>query len=53
MLFTEGALQLPQQVLATQNPAMATVDLKKSYDLSFLQKLKDIGFNTKIGVPTS
>jgi NitT/TauT family transport system substrate-binding protein len=53
MLFTEGALQLPQQVLATQNPAMATVDLKKTYDLSFLQKLKDTGFNTKIGAPTS
>ena len=45
--------KLPQQVLATQNPAMATVDLKKAYDLSFLQKLKDIGFNTKIGVPAS
>ena len=53
MTFTEGALQLPQQVLATQNPAMATVDLKKTYDLSFLQKLKDTGFNTKIGAPTS
>jgi ABC-type nitrate/sulfonate/bicarbonate transport system substrate-binding protein len=51
MTFTEGALQLPQQVLATQNAAMGTVDLKKAYDLSYLQKLKDIGFNTKIGVP--
>jgi ABC-type nitrate/sulfonate/bicarbonate transport system substrate-binding protein len=53
MTFTEDALKLPQQVLATQNPAMATVDLKKTYDLSFLQKLKDIGFNTKVGVPAS
>ena len=53
MTFTENALKLPQQVLATQNPSMATVDLKKTYDLSFLQKLKDTGFNAKIGAPTS
>jgi len=53
MSFTEDAFKLPQQVLATQNPAMGTVDLKNAYDLSFLQKLKDNGFNTKIGVPTS
>ncbi len=51
MTFTEDALLLPQQVLATQNAAMGTVDLKKAYDLSFLTKLKDIGFNKKIGVP--
>jgi ABC-type nitrate/sulfonate/bicarbonate transport system substrate-binding protein len=53
MTFTEDALKLPQQVLATQNPAMGTVDLKKVYDLSFLQKLKDNGFNKKVGVPAS
>ena len=53
MAFTEGALQLPQQVLATQNAAMGTVDLKKTYDLTLLSKLKDIGFNAKIGVPAS
>jgi ABC-type nitrate/sulfonate/bicarbonate transport system substrate-binding protein len=53
MSFTEDALKLPQQVLATQNAAMATVDLKKTYDLSLLQKLKEIGFNTKVGVPAA
>ncbi|HEY7625014.1 MAG TPA: ABC transporter substrate-binding protein [Candidatus Limnocylindria bacterium] len=53
MSFTEDALKLPQQVLATQNAAMGTVDLKKAYDLSLLQKLKDNGFNAKIGVPAS
>ena len=53
MSFSEDALKLPQQVLATQNPAMGSVDLKKAYDLSLLQKLKDIGFNTKVGVPAS
>lgn len=53
MLFTEDALTLPRQVLATQNQAMATVDLKKAYDLSFLNKLKDGGFFAKVGVPSS
>jgi len=53
MTFTEDALKLPQQVLATQNAAMGTVDLKKVYDLSLLQKLKDNGFNAKVGVPAS
>jgi len=53
MSFTEDALKLPQQVLATQNAAMGTVDLKKAYDLSLLSKLKEIGFNAKIGVPAS
>jgi ABC-type nitrate/sulfonate/bicarbonate transport system substrate-binding protein len=53
MSFTEDALKLPQQVLATQNPAMGSVDLKKAYDLSLLQKLKEIGFNTKVGVPAT
>ena len=53
MMFTEDALKLPQEVLATQNPAMGSVDLKKTYDLSFLNKLKDIGFYTKVGAPTS
>ena len=36
---------------STQNAAIANVDVAKAYDLSFLKKLKDIGFNTKIGVP--
>ena len=53
MMFTEDALKLPQEVLATQNQSMATVDLKKAYDLGFLNKLKDTGFYTKIGAPTS
>lgn len=53
MMFTEDALKLPQEVLATQNPAMGTVDLKKAYDLGILNKLKDIGFYAKIGAPTS
>ena len=34
------------------NPPVATVDLKKAYDLSFLQKLQDNGFYAKYSIPT-
>ncbi len=53
MMFTEDALKLPQEILATQKAEMANVDLKKTYDLSFLNKLKDNGFFAKVGVPSS
>ena len=53
MVFTEDALTLPKQVLATQNQAMANVDLKKAYDLTYLNTLKSNGFFTKVGVPSS
>lgn len=53
MTFTEDALKAPREVLGAVNPAMAGVDLSKAYDLSFLKKLQDIGFNTKIGAPTT
>ena len=52
MIFTEEAFKAPQQVLATVNPPVATVDLKKAYDLSFLQKLQDNGFYAKYSIPT-
>ena len=52
MSFTEAALEAPKKVLATANPAIANVDIKKAYDLSFLKKLQDIGFYKKIGAPT-
>ncbi|HET8568840.1 MAG TPA: ABC transporter substrate-binding protein [Candidatus Limnocylindria bacterium] len=53
MQFTEDALKAPKEVLSTQNPALAGVDLSKAYDLSFLKKLVEIGFNAKIGAPTN
>jgi NitT/TauT family transport system substrate-binding protein len=52
MIFTEEAFKAPQQVLATVNPPVATVDLKKAYDLSYLNKLKDLGFYQKYNIPT-
>lgn len=53
MIFTEEAFKAPQQVLSSVNPPIATVDLKKAYDLSFLQKLVDNGYYAKYGIPTS
>jgi len=52
MIFTEEAFKAPQQVLATVNPPVGTVDLKKAYDLSFLQKLVDNGYYAKYSIPT-
>lgn len=52
MTFTDAALEAPKRVLAAANPAIANVDVKKAYDLSFLKKLQDIGFYKKINAPT-
>ncbi len=52
MIFTEEAFKAPQQVLASVNPPVATVDLKKAYDLTFLQKLVDNGYYAKYSIPT-
>lgn len=53
MTFTEDAFKAPRDVLGAVNPAMVNVDITKAYDLSFLKKLQDIGFYTKIGAPTT
>lgn len=53
MAFTAEAFQAPRDVLAAINPAVKDVDVTKAMDLSFLKKLVDIGFNAKIGAPTS
>ncbi len=52
MIFTEEAFVAPQQVLSTVNAPTAGVDLKKCYDLSFLQKLQTNAFYTKYSIPT-
>ena len=53
MIFTEEAFKAPQQVIAAVNPPVANVDVKKAYDLTFLQKLVSIGFYQKYNIPTS
>jgi NitT/TauT family transport system substrate-binding protein len=52
MQFTEDALLLPRDVLATVNPAVANVKIADTYDLSFLKKLQGNGFYAKVGAPT-
>ena len=52
MIFTVEAFKAPQQVLAAVNPPVATVDLTKAFDLSYLQKLQDNGFYAKYQIPT-
>ena len=53
MTFTEEAFKAPRDVLAAVNPAVTNVDVTKAFDLSFLKKLQEIGFYTKIGAPTT
>lgn len=51
MMWTADAFLAPKEVLSTVQPEMANVDVTTAYDQSFLQKLVDIGFYAKIGVP--
>jgi len=53
MTFTDDAFKAPRDVLAAVNPAVKDVDVTKAFDLSFLKKLQDLGFYTKIGAPTT
>jgi len=53
MFFTEQAFIAPRDVLGSVQPAMANVDVTKAFDLSFLNKLKDMGFFTKNNIPLS
>jgi hypothetical protein len=50
-MWTDEAFQAPKDVLAAVNPAVANVDVRKASDRTFLDKLRDIGFYKKIGVP--
>jgi NitT/TauT family transport system substrate-binding protein len=51
MSWSDEAFTNPQKVLSAVNPQMANVDITKTYDRSFLQKLVDLGFYTQIGNP--
>ncbi|HEU4571795.1 MAG TPA: ABC transporter substrate-binding protein [Candidatus Limnocylindrales bacterium] len=50
MRFTQAAFELPQEVLETIQPDAKSVDLKSVYDLSYLDKLQQLGFDPKAGV---
>lgn len=51
MSWSDEAFTNPQKVLSAVNPQMANVDITKTYDKSFLQKLADLGFYAQIGDP--
>ena len=51
MFFTEQAFIAPRDVLGSVQPAMANVDVTKAFDLSYLNKLKDMGYFTKNNIP--
>ena len=53
MTFTDDAFKAPRDVLAAVNPAVTNVDVTKAFDLSFLTKLKEIGFYQKNSIPTT
>jgi hypothetical protein len=53
MTFTADAFVAPRDVLASVNPAVKDVDVTKAFDLSYLTKLKDIGFYQKNNIPTT
>ena len=49
---TEGYENI-RDVLVSTNPAVADVDVSKAYDSTYLDKLEDLGFFEKFGVPES
>lgn len=51
MMWPDDAFENPKQVLATVNPDIANVPVSEAFDRSYLQKLADIGYYTKLGIP--
>lgn len=50
LTWRQGAFAFAQGVLASVSPGLATIDITKAYDASFLKKLNDIGFYKKVGL---
>jgi NitT/TauT family transport system substrate-binding protein len=51
MRWSKEGWELARDVLATENPAIARVDVTKAYELKFLDQLRQMGLNDMIGVP--
>lgn len=52
MAWTDEAFTYPKTVLEAIDPTVASVDVTKCYDKSFLQKLSTMGFYQQIGDPS-
>jgi NitT/TauT family transport system substrate-binding protein len=49
----DSAFPFVQRVLAIVSPGIMTVDAKAAQDRSFLQRLEELGFYQKLGIPLS
>lgn len=50
-MFDEDGVKNFQEFLILQDPTVAQVNIKDTYSLIFLQRLKDMGFMKQVGVP--
>lgn len=51
MMWTDETFENPKTVLATVNPDIIDVPVADAYDMSILEKLKELGLYEKLGVP--
>jgi ABC-type nitrate/sulfonate/bicarbonate transport system substrate-binding protein len=51
LMWQDAAFENAKEVLATVNPDINKVNIADAYDRSFLQKLVDIGYYAKLGIP--
>lgn len=51
--WSQDAFLLARDVQSIANPALKDVDVTRAYDMQWLDKLKEMGFNRAIGLPGS
>lgn len=51
LMWTDGAFENPQEILASVEPDIAEVNVEEAYDRSVLQQLVDMGFYEEHGIP--
>lgn len=51
LMWSDGAFENPQEILASIEPEIAEVNVEDAYDRSFLQQLVDMGYYEELGVP--
>lgn len=49
--WTKEGMEILKEVTAKADPAVAEVDVTKSYTFQFLDRLREMGFNDAVGVP--
>jgi NitT/TauT family transport system substrate-binding protein len=51
--MTKTGYEALQEVMVTQSPELASVDVTNSFTLQYLDRLKELGLNDAVGVPAS